>query len=219
MGVAFFDLDKTLLSKNSGSLWLRHEVRQGRVSAWQAARAAAWLVRYSLGFVNLEPGLRIAIEYLSGVQEDELRRRVHAWYDREVRALYRPGGHAALERHRAQGHRLVLLTSASNYVSERVLDELGLDDFLCNRFEVDEDGRYTGRSRGELCYGAGKLTYAERYATEAGLTLADCTFYTDSMADLPVLEAVGYPVCVNPDPRLKRLAMARGWPVEDWGAR
>ena len=218
MGVAFFDLDKTLLKRNSGSLWLKHELRHRQVSAWQGLRAFWWLVQYSAGFVELEGGLRIAVEYLRGKEEDEMRTRVHRWYDDEIKDLYRPGGQAALARHRDEGHRLVLLTSASNYLSERVADELQLDGYLCNRFEVDPEGRYTGRSLGTLCYGKGKLALAEAYVGEHGVSLEDCAFYTDSMADLSVLEAVGDPVCVNPDPRLRRIARSRGWPIRDWGA-
>jgi phosphoserine phosphatase len=70
---------------------------------------------------------------------------------------------------------------------------------------------------GSLCFGAGKLGYAEAYARERGVSLSDCWFYTDSYSDLPVLERMGHPVMVNPDPRLRREAERRGWPVEWWG--
>lgn len=217
MSVAFFDFDKTLLRKNSGSMWLRHELRQGRVSPWTAVRAGWWLLRYSMGSTDLEHGVREAIRAIAGQREDEMRTRVHAWYHEEVKGLYRPGGQAALSHHRAQGHRVVLLTSASNYLSEVVQQELRLDHILCNRFEVDETGHYTGEPLGHVCYGQGKLQHAREYLEGVGADLEECWFYTDSMADLSVMEVVGHPVAVNPDPRLLRVAKAKGWPVEDWG--
>jgi HAD superfamily hydrolase (TIGR01490 family) len=122
-----------------------------------------------------------------------------------------------IEDHRSRGEKLVLLTSTSIYMAEAVSKELGFDDALCNRFEVDASGLYTGRPLGEICYGKGKLTLARAYAEQHGTDLQACAFYTDSMADSSVLEVVGRPVAVNPDPRLKRLARARGWPVADWG--
>ena len=64
-----------------------------------------------------------------------------------------------------------------------------------------------------VCYGAGKTYWAERFAAAEGLDLARSYFYTDSITDLPVLERVGEPRVVNPDPRLRRAAMRRGWPV------
>lgn len=217
MSVAFFDFDKTLIEKNSGTLWLKHELRAGRVSKWTGLRAGWWLTRYSFGFTDLEEGIRDAIRMIAGDSEAEMRVRVHDWYREEVDHLYRPGGQVALQRHREQGHKLVLLTSASNYLSEVVLEANRLDHFLANRFEVDAAGRYTGEPQGALCYGPGKLTHAKAYLDEVGAQLEDCWFYTDSMADLAVLEAVGHPVAVNPDPRLERVARKNGWPVEDWG--
>jgi phosphoserine phosphatase len=111
----------------------------------------------------------------------------------------------------------VLLSSTSPYMAEAVAAELHLDDVLCNRFEVDPAGRFTGKPDGELCYGAGKLTHGTRYAQEHGVDLAQCTFYTDSTTDLPMLEAVGRPVVVHPDPRLEQVARNRGWEIVAWG--
>ncbi|MEQ8279255.1 MAG: HAD family phosphatase [Deltaproteobacteria bacterium] len=217
MGIAFFDFDKTLIRKNSGGLWLVDELRRGAIGWFDFARAGVWLARYSVGFVDLEAGLRLAIRSLEGTREDDLRQRVEDFYAARVKHLYRPGGTAALQRHRENGDRIVLLTSASNYLSQIVQRELALDGFLANRFSVGADGVFTGEPDGELCYGPGKLWHANAYAEEHGVALADCAFYTDSMADLPVLEAVGVPVAVNPDPRLRRHALGRGWSVEDWG--
>src|SRR5262249_61938344 len=93
----------------------------------------------------------------------------------------------------------------------------GLDAALCTRFGVDGAGAHTGRPVGRLCFGAGKLEYAEAYAQQRGVSLSDCWFYTDSYSDLPVLERLGHPVVVNPAPRLRREAERRGWPVEWWG--
>ncbi|HET9449617.1 MAG TPA: HAD family hydrolase [Aggregicoccus sp.] len=219
MRVAFFDLDKTLLAVNSGALWIRRELAQGHISRLQALRATAWLARYHLGFVSMEDALLRAIAQLAGTHAEPIVRRTEAFYAEQVSALYRPGALEALERHRGAGDRLVLLTSSSGYLSELVARDLCLDAVLCNRFEVDEAGLHTGRPLGALCFGSGKLAHAEQYLRERaeGAPLRDCTFYTDSYSDLPVMAAVGRPVAVNPDPRLRREALRRGWPVVDWG--
>jgi HAD superfamily hydrolase (TIGR01490 family) len=217
VGIAFFDLDLTLLSVNSAVLWVRAERRLGRISRVQALRAAAWLVRYRLGMASVDDAIRDAIATLHGAPVDALQRRTADFYLREVRGLFRPGGRLALESHRRAGDRLVLLSSSTSYMAELAARDLGLDDVLCTRLEVDAAGRYTGRPLGTLCYGAGKLTLAAEYARGAQVPWAGCAFYTDSFSDLPVLEAVGRPVVVNPDPRLRRTARQRGWQVVDWG--
>jgi HAD superfamily hydrolase (TIGR01490 family) len=215
--VAFFDLDKTLISRNSATLWIRFELAAGRVTRWQALHALTYVVRYSLGAVDMEDAIRRSVASIAGQPEAELRERALRFYDALVRPLYRPGAAAAIAAHRAAGDRLVLLTSSSNYVSELVCRDLELDDYLCNRFEVDAAGRYTGRPIEPLCFGSGKVELAARHAERSRLSLADAVFYTDSISDLPMLEAVGRPVAVHPDPRLRRAAKQRGWEIVEWG--
>ena len=214
--IAFFDLDLTLLSKNSGSLWVRSELREGFITPWMALRAMTWILRYQLGMMDMESAVLTAIASLEGDDEEVVRQRTWRFYDREIAQLYRPGGLDALEQHRRAGDVLALLTSSSGFMSERAKEQLGLDHILCNRFEV-LDGRFTGRPQGGLCFGEGKLTHARALADQRGVSLLDCVFYTDSASDLPVLEAVGRPVCVNPDPRLRAVAVRRGWERVDWG--
>lgn len=217
MAIAFFDLDKTLLSRNSGAMWVRSELRGGHITYGQALAAYRWIARYHLGFARLEDALLASIASLRGAVESALRERTLAFYEREVRGLFRPGAFATIARHRAAGDALMLLTSSSSYLAAAACAELGFDGYLSNRFEVDAAGRYTGRPAGPLCYGPGKVQAAFPFAEERGVPLVACAFYSDSASDLPMLETVGLPVAVNPDPRLRVVALARGWKIVDWG--
>jgi HAD superfamily hydrolase (TIGR01490 family) len=215
--VAFFDLDRTLIAVNSATLWLVQELRDGNVSTLDGLRAMTWLARYSLGAANVEHALLATVEGVAGRDEAAVTAGTERFYERQVHPQLRPGGLAALAQHRAQGDLLVLLTSSSEYLSRLIVRDLGLDDYLCTRLEVDADGRFTGKPKGRICFGPGKLEAAETWLAGRGIALGDCSFYTDSASDLPVLEAVGHPVAVNPDVRLARMARQRGWPVVDWG--
>ena len=216
MPIAFFDLDRTLISVNSGQLWVAFERREGRIRFSQAARAALWIFGYHLGFSRMEPILEEAIATLAGEEEEVLRERSLRFYRSEVERTFRPGALPAVQQHRAQGHRLALLTSSSIYLSEAVGQSLGISHLCCNEFQV-QDGRFTGQPQRPLCFGAGKVIHAERLALQLGEKLEESWFYTDSYSDLPVLERVGHPVVVNPDPALAREARRRGWPLVDWG--
>ena len=88
-----------------------------------------------------------------------------------------------------------------------------MQDFLCTHL-IDHNDELTGEVFDPPCYGAGKIVWAQRYADEHGARLSDAYLYTDSHSDRPLLEAVGHPIAVNPDARLKRLAQKRGWPIE-----
>lgn len=217
MAVAFFDLDHTIFATNSVALWLRREVASGHVSRWQAFQAALWLAGYAVGIASLDGAVRKAILTLAGMSAEPVRHRSEAFFREYLRHAYRPGALAAMADHRRNGDRLVLLTASSSYIAEHVATDLGFDACLCNELEVDDAGRHTGRTVGELCFGTGKLAHARAYAAEVGVPLEACAFYTDAFSDLPMLLKVGTPVAVNPDPRLRREALRRRWKIVDWG--
>ena len=222
MPIAFFDLDRTLLAVNSAELWMKREFREGYVTRWQAARAAAWIASYHAGFAKLERALEAAIASLAGQEEAAIAARTHRFYAEELASAYRPRARDILEQHRTQGHTLALLTASSRYLSEDAGRDLAIPHLLCNRFEV-QDGRFTGRTDrafadGVLCYGPGKLNHARALAESLGERLEDAWFYTDSVSDLEVLRAVGHPVVVHPDARLRKAARKAGWPIQDWGS-
>ena len=217
MAIAFFDLDKTLLSVNSGTLWVRREVALGHISKRQGLKAIFWLAQYAMGLANAEQMVEEAVAYATGTSSAELRERTTRFYEEEVRTTWRPGGLEALRAHRAAGDRCVLLTSSTNYLAELAAAELRLDAALCNHLEVDAAGLHTGKVQGRVCFGAGKLVHARAEADRHGVGLSLCAFYTDSFSDVPVLEVVGRPVAVNPDLRLRRLAQRRRWRTVDWG--
>lgn len=218
MRIAFFDLDKTILSVNSGVLWVRREAALGHLSKRQALRAMAWLARYHFGFASAEAMVAEAVSHVVGTSSSALKERTERFFQDEVRHTYRPGAREAIEQHRREGRKLVMLTSSSHYLAELVALELRFDGVLCNRLEVDEaSGTHTGKVVGGVCFGPGKLPHAQAEADRLGLPLWNSTFYTDSYSDLTVLEAVAEPVAVNPDPRLRRHANKRGWRVVDWG--
>ena len=215
MHAAFFDLDKTLVTVNSARLWMMREYRHGRLKRSDLALGALFLFAYHMGFVNMERATRKALGTLVGLTEDEIRRLTEAWFREEVVQHEAPGARAVIEDHRAQGHPLILLTSSSPYASVCAVEHWGLDSFLSMRYEV-KDGRLTGEVIKPLCYGEGKVHYAEALAASDGIDLDESWFYTDSFTDLPMLERVGKPRIVNPDPRLRRLARQRDWPILDW---
>lgn len=216
--VVFFDVDKTLLEANSATLWLHRELRLGHITKWQAVRGAFWLTLYALGFARMESVVADAVMTLRDLLEAAIADRTTTFFHEEVRGLIRPRAIDAIEAHRARGDAVYLLTTSSTYLTSLVAEELRLDGYLCNRLEV-EDGRFTGRLHRPVCFGEGKVAHAKRLAEELGVALEDCAFYTDSFSDLPMLLAVGQPVVVNPDMRLRRYAQKRGWPIEDWSVR
>lgn len=213
---AFFDLDRTLLDMNSSTLWAKHELRGGKISIPQFGRVLVWNVLYHLSLIDIETAFKEAVTHYRGRSYEGLDRETREWFARDVAHHLRPGAGPALREHREQGHHLVLLTSASAFASRAARDTWQLDDFLSNDFPADERGALRGTFVPPLCHGAGKVQRAEAWVSERDISLGDCYFYTDSYSDAPMLKAVGYPRVVSPDPRLKRAARQRGWPILQW---
>ncbi len=212
---AFFDLDGTLLSANSGKLWLQRERRMGRLDNRQTLLGIWYLALYKAGIIDMEKVTVEALKTVKGEKEETLRRWTHAWFQETVVPHVAPASDNALAFHRSQGHPLVLLTSSSRYESEAAVEHFNLDHFLCMGYEVSH-GRFTGEVRKPLCFGQGKVIHAEKFALDHGVSLEKSFFYSDSVTDLPMLRRVGRPVAVNPDFRLSRYASKLGWPIMDW---
>lgn len=216
MTAAFFDLDRTLIDCNSGVLYARYERRHGRISRRQLALGLTWGALYHFDMVDIDSAMEKALQHYIGVADATIRARTEEWFAEEVAHRLRPGAQRAIDAHRALDHTLVMLTNSSCYMADVATARFGLDDWLANRFLIDESGNLTGEFERPLCYGAGKATRAKQWAETRGIDLADCYFYTDALSDLPMLEAVGHPRVIAPDPKLKREAARRGWVVESW---
>ena len=113
--------------------------------------------------------------------------------------------------HQDAGRATFIVSAAGNGVVETLAAVLGLDGGIGTRYEVDAEGAFTGRFDGPFVYGPGKVVAMRSFAAEHDIDLTDSYAYSDSLSDLPMLEAVGHPVVVNPDPALAAIAKREGW--------
>lgn len=125
-----------------------------------------------------------------------------------------PAGIERVRRHRSLGHKTLLITGALDFILEPLKPLF--DDIVCSELERDELGLYRGRMLSTPPTGEARATILAEYASRHSLDLKQSVAYADSTSDLPMLEVVGYPVCVNPEPKLASIARKRGWHVENW---
>ncbi|MBK6513155.1 MAG: HAD family hydrolase [Polyangiaceae bacterium] len=217
--LALFDMDRTLLEVETASLYVRYQRQIGEATLVDLLRTLGWVAQYTFGTLDMAKVAQKALRSLAGVPEIVVAARCDDWFRRVVERHLTDGGRLAVRAHQERGHTCAIVTGASAYASRPLARLLGVPHVVSTVFEVDADHRFTGRAVMPLCLGEGKLARAERLAEELSLSLDDAVFYTDSISDLPLLERVAEPVAVNPDPRLGRLARARGWRVETWRAR
>ncbi|MFK7988740.1 MAG: HAD family hydrolase [Sandaracinaceae bacterium] len=212
---AFFDVDRTLLAINSGRRYVRWQVSEGRLGLRDMARMSYWTMQYTLGVLDAPRVSRNAARTIEGIDEETYRARCADWVRREVIDQVTHEGRAEVARRRDEGYVCALLTTSSPYIVDPIAEELEVAHVLSSQLAVRE-GRFTGHVVEPLCYGPGKVTRAEAWAAAHRVDLAASVFYTDSISDLPMLERVGEARVINPDPRLRRVASRRGWPVQTW---
>ena len=209
---AFFDIDGTLISKNSGPLYMRFLRQRGEIRRRDAARTIYLFLKYKLGFLDIERAAASSSGWIRGRSEEAVAAHCRVWYRDMVRQYLQPAMVRRVREHRDAGHVVAILSSSTPYLATPLAEELGIEHMLVSRLVI-ENGRFTGDVHRPICYGAGKIHWARRFADQHGIDLGASWFYTDSVTDLPMLEIVGHPEIVNPDPRLRREARRRGWNV------
>jgi HAD superfamily hydrolase (TIGR01490 family) len=211
-----FDMDRTLVRRETATLYVRYQREIGEASITDLARTMFWVAQYTLGIIDVEAVAARATRSLAGMHEDAMMARCDDWFHRYVEPHVAEAGRRAVAHHRAKGDILAIVTGATPYAARPLARLLGIDHVIASELDKDERGYFTGRPADPLCYGKGKITRTERLAEELGFDLRSATFYSDSHTDLPLLEHVQEPIVVNPDPRLARVAKRRGWRVERW---
>jgi HAD superfamily hydrolase (TIGR01490 family) len=212
---ALFDVDRTLVNVNTARLYARWQLQKRGAGLREYAALAGVLLQYTFGTLDAERAAATAFQRVRGTSEAALRAECLDWYARHVRPHISVRGRREVQRKRREGALVAILSASTPYLTEPLAEELGIDHVLCTRMTVS-DGLFTGGYEPPLCYGAGKVAHALAWAVQHGIDLGRSTFYTDSISDLPMLEVVGSPVVVNPDPLLRLTAVRRRYPVESW---
>ena len=211
---ALFDMDRTLLDTSSALLYVRYLRRIGQIGRRQVAQVIGWTLLERLGLLDMQRLVERLVTTASGDNEPEIKQLCDRWFAEDVVTHVTDRGRQRLAEHQAQGHVLGIVSASTQYAVGPLAAHLGIPGQYVSTHLESQSGRLTGRIVPPLCHGEGKVVWAERFAAEHDVDLSASYFYTDSITDLPLLERVGYPVAVNPDPKLQRLAKQRAWPIE-----
>lgn len=213
---ALFDLDRTLIAGYSLIALAARRIAIGGVGLAGYARIARTFLDYYRGATDYEGMLKGTLSTVVGMRHDYLVQQAQIVFsERTSRWIYREGARL-IQAHRALGHEVAILTSATVYQAEPIARALGVDRVFATDVEL-QDGVVTGRV--EACYGESKRARADAFAASRDGSLESAFFYSDSAEDLPLLEAVARPVVVNGKRGLSAEALARGWPRLTFRAR
>jgi len=211
---AFFDLDKTIIAKSSTLAFSRPFQAGGLISRRAVLRSAYAQFMYLVGGADhdqMEKLRQFMSQLCAGWDVQTVRDIVAETLHDVVDPLVYEEAVELMEAHRADGLEVVIVSASGTEVVEPIGALLGADSVIATRLEV-EDGRYTGEIATYM-YAEEKAIAIRELAERRGWDLADCYAYSDSVTDIPMLEAVGRPHAVNPDKDLRRHAVEQEWPV------
>ncbi len=213
MDGAFFDLDKTVIARASMAAFGRRFYRGGLISRATVVRSlVSQFVFLHLG-ASEQKLARIREQVLMmtrGWDQREVARIVREALDEVVEPIIYAEALELIEQHQAAGRRTYIVSASPEEIVQPLAEYLGVDGAIASRAVVDLDGRYTGEMA-FYAYGPFKAEAIRDLALFEGIDLDASYAYSDSYTDMPMLEAVGHPVAVNPDRVLARLASERGW--------
>jgi HAD superfamily hydrolase (TIGR01490 family) len=213
-GAAFFDLDRTLISRSSSLSLAPAFHRRGllrRRDRTKATFAQLVFMRYGAGTSRVGRTAERGMVFLTGLSVEEMRELVEEAVDSAFRPHVYRDALDLVARHRERGERSFIVSAALQEIVDALVSELGLDGGIGSTAEV-ENGVYTGRLERRLD-GRAKAAALAELAVAEEIDLRESTAYSDSSSDVPFLEAVGHPVAVNPDRKLRAIAAERSWRV------
>ncbi|MDQ6937195.1 MAG: HAD-IB family hydrolase [Actinomycetota bacterium] len=211
---AFFDLDKTIIAKSSTLAFGRPFYQGGLINRRAVVRSAYAQFVFALSGADEDQMERMR-DYLTamctGWDVQQIRDIVEETLHEIIDPIVYGEAVALIESHKAAGREVVIVSSSGSEVVGPIGEMVGADHAIATRMVV-ADGKYTGEIE-FYAYGRYKADAIRALAAERGYDLTRCYAYSDSITDLPMLEAVGHPAAVNPDRALRREAQARGWSV------
>ncbi len=211
---AFFDLDKTIIAKSSTLAFSKPFQAGGLISRAAVLRSAYAQFVYLVGGADhdqMEKMRAFMSQLCAGWDVATVREIVAETLHHVVDPLVYDEAVSLIEEHHRAGRDVVIVSTSGSEVVGPIGEMLGADHVVATRLEIAE-GRYTGEIS-YYAYGEEKAHAVEVLAQERGYDLARCFGYSDSITDVPMLEAVGHPHAVNPDRDLRKVAASRGWPV------
>lgn len=216
MNLTLFDLDGTLIPVDSDHSFGAFMVEVGWVdgAVW-GARNDEFFAQYNAGTLDLPAYVEFATSAWRSRPLDEALAMRERFMAQIGKPALRPEAMALVEKHRAAGDLIALVTATNEFVTTPFAQAFGIEHLIAVQLARDAEGRYTGAIRGVPSFREGKIARVDDWLRGLGAQSHDferVTFYSDSTNDLPLLERVSHPVATNPSATLAQIAAERGWP-------
>ncbi len=216
--IALFDLDHTLLPIDSDYSWgvFTQDIGWTDPIVFKE-RNDEFFEHYKAGTLDIHDYVRFATEAVRLRGPVEAAAAHERFMRTVIEPALRPEAQALVQQHRDVGDAVVIVTATNEFVTRPIAGAFGVEELLAVELQRGADGWITGGIAGVPSAREGKVERVAQWLAARGLDWVgvECTFYTDSINDLALLEKVDHPVATNPDERLRAIAAERGWRILD----
>lgn len=213
--IIFFDLDRTIINLNSGSVLVRQAYKRGMLSTGDLLSAIYQLFLYKFNLRNENLIFSTMGSWVKGLSSNSVKNLSKDIINDFLLYAIRPEVYKEIRLHKENNAESALLSSAISAICNPIAEYLGLENIICTEMEVIK-GVLTGLPVGKFCFGKEKRDRLLAFCKEKNFDPLKAYYYADSISDAPALDVVGHPVCVSPDKKLKQLAQSKGWRINYW---
>lgn len=211
--LALFDLDNTLIAGDSDHAWGEFLSNEGLVDAdAHRKKNDQFYADYCSGELDIRAYQRFALSTIAGKSIEELAPLRTRFLQEMITPMLLDTAQTLVQRHREAGDLLMIITATNDFVTRPIADIFGIEHLIACEAEVI-DGQYTGDIVGTPSYQEGKVKRLRAWLAGQDHTLEGSYFYSDSHNDLALLQLVTNPVAVDPDEKLREIALEREWQV------
>ncbi len=216
--IAFFDVDGTLVSTTIVHcyVWLRtSSLSRIQKLFWTIGFLPKVIYYLILDRISRPQFNRVFYRNYRGMNADTLKTSASDMFENYLKHKIYPEAITQIQEHKEQGHQVVLLTGSLDFIVSPIAEFFGAESVLAPAL-VEQDGKFTGELTSEPLIGEQKAIAMKKFSEQTEIPLDICYAYSDSQSDLPMLNAVGKPVAVNPSKGLRKQALEANWEIHEW---
>jgi len=213
--VVFFDCDHTVIDTDCEWTWINMLADMGRVPEHYRAKQQHYIELHAKGQTPEEEYLEFILREFVGQSPDTMQQLAQKNFEKYIQNKIFPAANVAIKYHQQQEIPVVLLSGSTRVMVTPIAQAIGFDDIACTELEL-VDGTYTGGIVGPFCIRDGKLKRGLNYCQHHNLNFKNAMYYGDSISDIQIFEKIGYPVAVNPNSELRKIAGKKHWTIKTW---
>lgn len=212
---AFFDLDLTITNRDSFRHFLKKQYLHNFYNWRFVPQLVFWGVLRKARVISLQVFKEKALVCLKGKDKIFIRQVGQDFFEKYLSEIVRKKALKRIGWHKEKGHYTFIISSCPDIYIHPLTEQLGCDGYECSRLFYDNT-RFLGKLEGKDCVGTEKAHRLKLLVENEGLDLANSYAYSDHESDIPLLELVGNSTAVSPTDKLRKVAVYRGWTVEEW---